>query len=194
MRCANCSTDLRNNAKFCSNCGRKLNIVRVTVEGDVIRPPSLPSGNRAVQPHAPLQPPHRPKSPPHPGGQNHRGPQPQPNNQQVRGQNRHRPNAEHQRRTHLGIPTNLGTDGALVVYGSQRLQGTEVSIYTRYGSGTNAKAVITQRRVLGESVYAAVFPRITTGTYTVWTPAPGVSSVETTVFSGNVAQVDWRKY
>lgn len=85
--------------------------------------------------------------------------------------------------------------GAIVAYASPNLRGKDVSCWKIDGNDYEKKehfhANIVERKVRGESVFAALFPQLERGTYRV---SLGFAERfnDVTVYSGSVTEVDWR--
>src|SRR2546423_1900973 len=88
----------------------------------------------------------------------------------------------------LGISQEYG---AIVVYTKKDLRGKSVEIFLREGYKNRMNANIVERIVNGQSMFAAVFPRVKPDNYIV--DGPKRDQFEyVTVFPGSVAEVDWR--
>jgi hypothetical protein len=81
--------------------------------------------------------------------------------------------------------------GALIVYASAELRGTEIEVSPKDVDSPRTHTEIRERRVDGRIVYAGVFPKLLAGHYRIWTDnlrLPAAVSIE----SGQVAEIDWR--
>jgi hypothetical protein len=97
---------------------------------------------------------------------------------------------------HAG-PTGAGTVvlelgpgvGALVLITSPELEGTEIDVSLaddRY----RTHAIVRRRLLAGGTQYAAVYPSLPPGSYTVWR-AHGDPLAATTITGGAVTTIDW---
>lgn len=86
------------------------------------------------------------------------------------------------------VVLNLGADtGALILYTPPELDGHEIEI-SRPGARTHSR--VRERRAGASPCYAAVYPDLPAGDYTIWrdaaTPAGTVS-----VLGGQVTSITW---
>jgi hypothetical protein len=97
----------------------------------------------------------------------------------------HRPQTE-------AVVLEIGGDlGALVVYTDPALLHTEIEISPAGDDAGRSHKDVLERVLPGRSLYAAVFDRVRSGTYTLW--HDGIAkSRDVEVESGRVAELDWR--
>jgi len=84
---------------------------------------------------------------------------------------------------------DIGQDiGALVIYTKAELRGRQIDVRL---TGSDAKPVHTdvlERRVRGKPIFAAVFPTLLAGDYTILS----IPLEKASIVGGRVAEVDWR--
>jgi hypothetical protein len=84
-----------------------------------------------------------------------------------------------------------GEVGALIVYAGREALDLQIEISPEGDDARRAHQHVLERPLGGRTVYAAVFDRLTEGTYTLWTHgAPRDRRVRVT--GGGVAELDWR--
>lgn len=81
--------------------------------------------------------------------------------------------------------------GALLIYTTPELRGTEIEVSRAADNATRVHAEVLERRVGGEPVFAAVLAALPEGDYRIWTDDPRLRNA-VTIRSGEVAEVDWR--
>jgi len=80
--------------------------------------------------------------------------------------------------------------GALVLHTPPDLDGREIEISLDGSDGRRTHSVVRPRHVAGDTRYAAVYPELPPGTYTIWVdPASPVIAVRIT--GGSVTIADW---
>ena len=83
--------------------------------------------------------------------------------------------------------------GALVLHTPRALDGREIEVSPAGGTAVGrTHSLVRPRRTGRDTRYAAVYPQLTTGTYTVWDDVTPVVTV--TVHSGQVTTVLWPGY
>lgn len=95
--------------------------------------------------------------------------------------------------THHGfVMVDIGEDaGALIIHSNSDLQGTEIEISP---VGTNAlrqHVAVLKRTINGRTIWAAVFPSLTPGAYSLWRPGRP-SPDQVSISAATVTEVDWR--
>ncbi len=84
-----------------------------------------------------------------------------------------------------------GEIGALVVYAEAELYDTPIEVSPAGADSERFHQHVLERPMPSGTVYAAVFDKITEGSYTLWLHGkPRVRNFEIT--GGSVAEVDWR--
>jgi hypothetical protein len=79
--------------------------------------------------------------------------------------------------------------GALIVLAGPELLGREVEASPRDHSWLRTHTEILERRAFGKSFFAAIFPALPAGTYTIWRSEQ--SGDEVSIAGGAVAELDW---
>jgi hypothetical protein len=99
---------------------------------------------------------------------------------------------EHAGRTGSGtVVLELGPGvGALVLITPAELDGSEIDISGAGGDGYRTHSIVRRRDVGGGTQYAAVYPSLPPGTYTVWR-APGDPLTTAIITGGTVTVTDW---
>jgi len=99
--------------------------------------------------------------------------------------------SEHARPTGAGtVVLELGPGaGALVLITAPELDGAEIDI-SLAGDTYRTHSVVRRRLVAGGTQYAAVYPSLPPGSYTVWR-APGDPLTTATITGGAVTTTDW---
>jgi hypothetical protein len=80
--------------------------------------------------------------------------------------------------------------GALVVHVPAEMNGAEIDIGPVGRSGRRTHSAVRPRHVAGGTRYAAVYPGLAPGDYTLWR-ADGRPAINVTIASGVVASVRW---
>jgi hypothetical protein len=95
-------------------------------------------------------------------------------------------------RTNTGhVILDIGEDvGALVVYTREELHGREIDVSPKQNAALRTHVEVLERRMGTRTMYAAVFPTLPAGTYSVWRDF--LTDDEVTVIGGSVAEVEWR--
>ena len=99
----------------------------------------------------------------------------------------------HVARVHTeNVVLDIGDDmGSLVIYTQETLRGAEIELVNIESSTRRTHVDVAERRHNGRVIFAAVYPPVPAGDYTIWvdyvTPAG-----EVTIVGGEVAQLDWR--
>jgi hypothetical protein len=78
--------------------------------------------------------------------------------------------------------------GALVLYTPAGQDGAEIEV-SLAGAGRRTHSMVRPRHVAGSTVYAAVYPELPPGDYTIWDGAAAVTT--TRVEAGAVATAAW---
>jgi hypothetical protein len=103
----------------------------------------------------------------------------------------------HSEGEHAG-PTGSGTVvlelgpgmGALVLITPPELDGAEIDISVAGIGGYQTHSIVRRRHVAGGTQYAAVYPSLPPGSYTVWR-APGDPLKTANITGGTVTITDW---
>ncbi len=80
--------------------------------------------------------------------------------------------------------------GALVLHTPADINGAEIDISLAGGSGRRTHSMVRPRHVAGGTQYAAVYPGLPPGEYTVW-HHDGTPALTVTVTEGAVTTVRW---
>ena len=90
-----------------------------------------------------------------------------------------------------GVVLDIGDGvGALVIRTSSELRGVEIEVSPRGDDGDRQHVEVHERRTGDKAVFAAVFPGLRSGPYTVWR-GPDERWNEVVIRSGHVQEVDW---
>ncbi len=90
------------------------------------------------------------------------------------------------------VMLDIGGDiGALVLHTSAEMLGVEIEI-SPTGDDTHHRThvAVRERRGSGGTRYAAIYPALHAGSYTLWRP-DGQPALEVTITGGAVAQAQW---
>jgi hypothetical protein len=103
---------------------------------------------------------------------------------------------------HEGRPEQVQTEdlvldigegvGALVLYTDPDLVGQEIEVSFSSQDRPRTHTAVHERRVMGRTVCAGVYPELPAGDYRIWTDEPRPVT-EFTIVSGRVTEVDWRR-
>ena len=85
-----------------------------------------------------------------------------------------------------------GEIGALIVYAGQDVIDLQVEISPTGADDERTHQHILERPIGPRTVYAAVFDRLTAGSYTLWTHGESRQR-DVCIDGGRVAEVDWRE-
>jgi hypothetical protein len=89
------------------------------------------------------------------------------------------------------VIVNIGGHvGALIIITPPTLAGREIEISPAQNGGARSHVAVRERRGPGRSRFAAVFPALAEGDYTVWDP-DGSAAANVTITGGTVAQLEW---
>jgi hypothetical protein len=89
------------------------------------------------------------------------------------------------------VVLDIGGDvGALILYTRPELHGHEIEV-SRTGQRRRVHSAVLQRAIAGRAVFAAVYPELEIGSYTLWSDLTTPAG-EVTIPGGCVAVVDWR--
>jgi hypothetical protein len=83
-----------------------------------------------------------------------------------------------------------GNVGALIIHTSDSLLGAELELSPVQNGDTRTHVAVRERRGGGSVQYAAIFPSLTAGTYTLWHPQ-GHPAAQVTISGGDVTQFTW---
>jgi hypothetical protein len=83
-----------------------------------------------------------------------------------------------------------GGVGALVLHAPARLRGREIEISPVTNALRRTHSLVRERHTAAGASYAAVYPQVPAGQYTVWRDA-GTPAGTITVASGQVARFRW---
>ncbi|HZR49115.1 MAG TPA: hypothetical protein VFB06_06325 [Streptosporangiaceae bacterium] len=90
----------------------------------------------------------------------------------------------------MSVVLNIGEDtGALVLYAPAALDGREIEV-SLTGSATRTHAVVRRRDTGSAPVFAAVYPDLPAGDYTIWRDAR-TRATTATVAGGSVSNCHW---
>jgi len=90
-----------------------------------------------------------------------------------------------------GVVLDIGDGvGALVIRTSAELRGTEIEVSPRGADRNRQHVEVHERSTANKAVFAAVFPGLRAGPYTVWR-GPHERCNEVVIRSGRVEEVDW---
>lgn len=84
-----------------------------------------------------------------------------------------------------------GDVGALVLYTPEALTGAEIEISPVGDDSHRAHTAVRERKLPGGSVWAAFYPSLPAGDYTLW-DVQGHPATVVTIDGGHVAEVHWR--
>ena len=91
-------------------------------------------------------------------------------------------------RVHSDIVLDIGQGiGALVIYTKEELRGRQIDVSLKGNSARKIHTDVLERRINGRPIFAAVFPSLPEGEYTIWSNP----SDEVTIAGGEVAELDW---
>ena len=96
--------------------------------------------------------------------------------------------------SHQGsVMVDIGGDvGALIVHTPATLLGAEIELSHVDDADTRTHVAVRERRGPGPVQYAAVFPSLTAGTYTLWHPdRHGSPAAQVTVNGAEVTRFTW---
>ena len=89
------------------------------------------------------------------------------------------------------IVLDIGQDiGALIVYTSPELRGREIEVSLKGNAAQRTHTEVLERTVTGQTVWAAVFPALAAGDYSLWRDV--LTDDDVTIVGGAVVEVDWR--
>ncbi len=84
---------------------------------------------------------------------------------------------------------DIGEDvGALVIYACEEMHGQQIDVSLKGNDWQTTHTDVVERRSNGRPVFAALFPSLPVGEYTIWSDPIG----SVTITGGMVAEVDWR--
>jgi hypothetical protein len=90
------------------------------------------------------------------------------------------------------IVLDIGEDiGALIVYASQELRGREIEVSPKGNAARRTHTEVLERTVAGRTVWAAAFPALAAGDYSLWRDV--LTDEDVTIVGGAIAEVDWRQ-
>ena len=90
-----------------------------------------------------------------------------------------------------GVVLDIGEGvGALVIRTAEGLRGLEIEVSPRGDDNARQHVEVHERRAGDKAVFAAVFPGLSAGTYTIWR-APEARWREVVIRGGRVEEVDW---
>lgn len=91
-------------------------------------------------------------------------------------------------RVHSDIVLDIGQGiGALVIYTKEELRGRQIDVSLKGNSARKIHTDVLERRIGRRPVFAAVFPMLPEGEYTIWSHP----SDEVTIAGGAVTELDW---
>lgn len=91
------------------------------------------------------------------------------------------------------VMVDVGGDrGALIILTSQDLAGEEIEISAVEPDSPRTHVAVRERRSPNQTRYAAVFPSLRAGDYTIWRHKGESDSAGTvTIAGGEIAELDW---
>jgi hypothetical protein len=89
------------------------------------------------------------------------------------------------------VVMDIGGDiGAIVVYTPDELVGIEIEIIRRGEMRAFVHTEVRERRLVGGSIYAGVFPGVPAGDYSL-VPIASLPPIEFSVSGGHVCELNW---
>jgi hypothetical protein len=85
--------------------------------------------------------------------------------------------------------------GTLVVYTKKQFRGATIYLFRGFdasGAYADLAANIVERRTNGKTVFIGTFPVVEPGNYKVITKNVQVRAAKTTIYAGQMAEIDWR--
>jgi hypothetical protein len=85
--------------------------------------------------------------------------------------------------------------GTLVVYTKKQFRGTTIYLFRGFdacGAYADLAANIVERRTNGKTIFIGTFPLVEPGNYKVLTKNVQVRAAKTTIYAGQMAEIDWR--
>ncbi|MDQ6850492.1 MAG: phospholipase [Actinomycetota bacterium] len=90
------------------------------------------------------------------------------------------------------VVLDIGGDiGALILHAPKSLAGVEIEISPAGNDTHRSHVAIRERRGISGVRYAAIYPELRAGDYTVW-DVNGEPADRVAIFGGEIAQLDWR--
>jgi hypothetical protein len=83
-----------------------------------------------------------------------------------------------------------GEQGALILYTGATLHGKEIEVSPETSPAQRTHTAVLERHVNGRVLFAAVFPALPAGSYTIW-GLDGRPVAEATVSGGCVTEMEW---
>jgi hypothetical protein len=83
-----------------------------------------------------------------------------------------------------------GEIGALILHTTPGLAGAEIEISPARDPASRSHAAVRERRGNGQSRYAAIYPALPAGDYTLWT-ADGREAMQVTITGATVTEAVW---
>jgi hypothetical protein len=92
---------------------------------------------------------------------------------------------------HGSVMLDIGGDiGALVLHTPAAMAGAEIEISPVGDDAARSHVAVRERRGGSQTRWAAIYPALTSGTYTLWA-APTEPALQVTVDGGAVTEVTW---
>ncbi len=89
------------------------------------------------------------------------------------------------------VVLDIGDDvGALLVYTTEELRGREIDISPRDNAALRTHVEVLERKMGASTMFAAVFPTLPAGTYSIWRDF--LTDDDVTIIGGAVVELDWR--
>ncbi|HVA90654.1 MAG TPA: hypothetical protein VNL71_12530 [Chloroflexota bacterium] len=89
------------------------------------------------------------------------------------------------------VVLDIGEDvGALIVHADPRLRGREIEVSPKGNAARRTHTEVLERRVGGRPLFAAVFPTLAAGQYSIWRDV--MTDEEVTIVGAAVVELDWR--
>ena len=90
-----------------------------------------------------------------------------------------------------GVVLDIGEGvGALVIRTTEDVRGLEIEVSPRGDDNARQHVEVHERRAGDKAVFAAVFPDLSAGEYTIWR-GPDERWREVVIHGGRVEEVDW---
>lgn len=89
------------------------------------------------------------------------------------------------------VMLDIGGDiGALILHTPAEMSGAEIEISPSGDDSHRTHVAVRERRGTGPNRYAAIYPSLSAGTYTLWGPNQE-PAVQVTITGGQVTEAEW---
>lgn len=89
------------------------------------------------------------------------------------------------------VMLDIGGDiGALILHAPAEMSGAEIEISPSDDDSHRTHVAVRERRGTGPNRYAAIYPSLSAGTYTLWGPNQE-PAIQVTITGGQVTQAEW---